>query len=179
MSFSALLTALNEYVADALVNDCGRPEPTRQLSYHGRMPNDCCTADGFLVTSWESAKVFPPDSQCVGIPQFTINIRYVVCWDIPEVGDHGVDITDEQDATWNNDALMLADVADCVMRRLQQLTCSERSTVPPDPIAEAVLAQIRPQSLRLAGVSPIVPLGGCAGVQWQLNAVVLQGPVIS
>ena len=145
-----------------------------QLSYHGRLPHDCCTDDGFLVTSWESGRTEGGAPPCAGIPSYTITIRYVVCWSVPEAGEAGVDISDGQDTTWNNDALMLADVADCVSRALVGITC-----LAADDFADAIVAQIRPQSLSFTGVSPIVPLGGCAGVQWQLNAAVRNGPVIS
>jgi hypothetical protein len=173
VSLSLLLTALNEFVGDILVNDCGRPAPTRQLSYHGRLPHDCCTDDGFLVTSWESGRSEGGGEPCAGLPAYTVNVRYVVCWDLPEVGTSGVEITDAQDTKWNNDALMLADVADCVARSLIGLTCDD------DPLASVLVALSRKQGLRYTGVSPIVPLGGCAGVQWQLNAPVRSGPVIS
>lgn len=173
MSLSLLLTALNEYVGDVIVNDCGRPPPSRQFSYHGRLPHDCCTADGFLVTNWESGRIDGGDQPCAGLPSYVVNVRYVVCWNEPEVGSGGVAVTDAQDAGWNDDALMLADVADCVARSLIALTCDT------DPLATAVVALSRKQALRYTGVSPIVPLGGCAGVQWQLSAPVRNGPVIS
>jgi hypothetical protein len=173
VSLSLLLTALNEYVGDVIANDCGRPPPSRQLSYHGRLPHDCCTDAGFLVTNWESGKPDPAAQPCAGLPSYVINVRYVVCWSMPEVGTSGVEITDAQDTTWNNDALMLADVADCVARALIGLTCTD------DPFASMVIALSRKQGLRYTGVSPIVPLGGCAGVQWQLDAPVRSGPAIS
>jgi hypothetical protein len=125
------------------------------------------------VTSWENGRTEGGDQPCAGIPFYTITLRYVVCWTEPEVGVGGVAVTDEQDATWNNDALMLADVADCVGRSLIAITCDN------DPLAAAIVAQTRATTLRYAGASPIVPLGGCAGVQWQLNAAVRNGPVIS
>lgn len=175
MSLSTLLTAVNEYVGDVLVNDCGRPEPDRQLSYHGRLPHDCCTTNGFLVTSWESGR--SSGDPCGGPPVYIVTIRYVVCWDVPEVGTTGVQITDAQDSTWNNDALMLADVADCVGRSLLDLTCAPAP--PLDVLAAAVQSEAPYRTLRLVGVSPIVPLGGCAGVQWQLEAAVSRGPVTS
>lgn len=176
MSFSALLTAVNEYVADTLVNDCGRPEPDRQLSYHGRLPHDCCTADGFLVTSWSAGRPQNRDQPCQGPPMFTVDIRYVICWDVPEVGNTGVNITDAQDSTWNNDALMLADVADCVARALARLACTDGGEQ--DDVEAAVLAELTGRP-RYTGVSPIVPLGGCAGLQWQLEVAVARGPAIS
>jgi hypothetical protein len=176
MSLSGLLTAVNEYVGDVIVNDCGRPTPSRQLSYHGRLPHDCCTADGFLVTSWESGRPGNGDSPCGGPPVYTLTLRYVVCWSVPDADEGGVDISDAQDATWNNDALMLADVADCVGRSLTDLTCS---SAPVDPMIAAILRLAPQRSLHYVGASPIVPLGGCAGVQWQLTAAVANGPVIS
>lgn len=173
MSLSLLLTSLNEYVGDVLVNDCGRPAPTRQLTYHGRLPHDCCTDDGFLVTSWESGRSEGGDQPCAGVPTYTVNVRYVVCWTSPAVGAGGVAVTDAQDTTWNNDALMLADVADCVTRSLIRLTCDD------DTLARTLVALTRKQGLRYTGVSPIVPLGGCAGVQWQLSVPVLRPQAVS
>jgi hypothetical protein len=173
VSLSALLTAVNEYVADALVNDCGVAAPTRQLSYHGRIPFDQCCPDGFLSTSWSDGNA-NGQQPCAGMPTYNIEVRYVVCWSVPEGDAGGIVLTPEQDATWNNDALMLADVADCVGRSLVRLTCDRQST---DPLDMGVLTQAG--QLSYLGVSPIVPLGGCAGVLWRLSAPVRSGPVIS
>lgn len=179
MSFSTVLVALAEYAGDVLVNDCGRPVPARVLAYHGRMPDDCCPANGTLGVYWTDGRVSPGrDLPCGGPPEFTIGIRYTTCWSEPEVDEGGVVIDQAQDEQWNSDALMLADVADCMTRALTRLLCD--TTPPPldDPFATAVLAELVNRSARFQDVTPILPSGGCAGVLWRL-IVSVRNPVVA
>ena len=171
MSLSELETAIANYVGDVLVNECGVAEPERILRYHGTLPHDCCTDDGFLVVSWErgyTTTSFPSASSggkspCPGRQVYTINVRYVVCWPAPEADSNGVQIIDN---TWDGKASILADVADCIARALSRLECNPNRD---DPFVEAVIAQTGTM-VRYIETVPITPLGACAGVQWKLYA---------
>lgn len=178
MSLSTLLTALNEYVGDVLVNDCDRPEPDLMFSYHGRPPDDCCTDAGTLSTFWALGSVSPGrETPCGGPPEFTIHIRYTTCWSIPKAGQSGVVVDDAQAARWNADALMLADVADCVTRSIVALLCAEGTSE--DPLVAAITDELVNRSARFQDTTPILPLGGCAGVLWRLIASVRNPVVVS
>lgn len=159
-----LETALAEFVGDVLVNDCGRPVPDRVLRYHGTLPNDCCTDNGVLAVSWNT--ITPQGTECSAFPQAEVRLRYVVCWPVAEVDERGVTV---DDATWDQRAAMLADVADCVTRGLLGLSCSDD-----DPLAQAVAAATVGR-IRFLAAEPITPQGGCAGVQWRLTAGVRFG----
>lgn len=170
MSLANVETALLNYVGDVLVNTCDRPVPDRVLRYHGTLPHDCCTPNGFLVSSWErryrSAR-FPnatPEANCQGVPVGIVVLRYVVCWPLPEVGTDGVRPIDD---SWDDQAAMLASVADCVEASLVRLGCGGVVT---DELAQAVVSLTGREGIRYIETTPIVPLGGCAGVQWRLYA---------
>jgi hypothetical protein len=184
MSLSGVLTALAEYVGDAIVNDCGRPVPDRVIRYHGTLPNDCCTDNGFLAVNWQTgfaSVTFPAAATgtadpCRGLPVVEVRLRYVVCWDAPEVTQQGVTVNAEQDARWDADAAMLAEVADGVTRALLRLTCE----ISLDPLFVAVMDEVGPKHwLRFVAADPIVPLGGCAGVQWRLYCGVRSAGAVS
>lgn len=184
MSLSGLMTALAEYVGDSIVNDCGRPPPDRVLRYHGVLPHDCCTDNGFLAVNWfteYASTTFPvaatgSGDPCTGLPVAEMRLRYVVCWSEPEVTQQGVTINDEQDATWDVTAGMLAEVADGVSRALLRLTCD----VSVDDLALAVVREVgAPSRLRFVACDPITPLGGCAGVQWRLYCGVRSAGAVS
>lgn len=171
MSLADVTSETVAFVADVLVNDCGRPEPDRMLTYHGVLPHDCCTEDGLLVASWSSlvlTTAFPssggPAAPCAGTLAATIAVRYVVCWKVPEVSESGVVL---EDTYWNATAMMLADVADCVTRAFARLQCA-----PPEPESPGALliAATGRDRLRFVEASPIAVSGGCAGVQFRLNA---------
>lgn len=178
MSLSGVLTALIEYVGQVLVDDCGRPTP-RVLRYHGVMPHDCCTDDGFLVGSWE--RLYPSTSfpnqtatgavPCPGIPVAVLNLRYVVCWPVPPVSENGVTLIDD---AWDAQAAMLADVADCVTRGLMRALCAPPPVT--DPLATALMLAVGRDRLRLIEATPIPAQGGCAGVQWRLYSGVALPP---
>jgi hypothetical protein len=160
MSLAAVETALAEFVGDVLVNDCGRPVPDRVLRYHGTLPHDCCTEDGFLVVSWNVLTPQGGTDQCAGWPQAELRVRYVVCWPTVDVSPSGVEI---DDAGWDEQAAMLADVAHCVTVALMSVTCDD------DPFATTLMATTVNRQLRLVATEPITPQGGCAGVQWRLT----------
>jgi hypothetical protein len=180
MSLSGVMTALAEYVGDSIVNDCGRPPPDRVLRYHGTLPHDCCTDNGFLAVNWQQqflSTIFPLQAtgsadNCAGRPVAEIRLRYVVCWPAPEVGTNGVVLEDER---WDGAAATLAEVADGVARALLRLTCEP----PLDPLGQAVVEQAGRGWLRFIGADPILPDGTCAGVQWRLYCGVRSAGAVS
>lgn len=179
MSLSALLTATVEYVGDTLVNDCGRPVPTKVMRYHGTMPDACCTADGVLSISWSSgfaSQKFPSRSSdgCTGPPVYMLEVRYVTCWaGIPDPSPQGIILPDD---TWDDDAAMLADVADCVGRALMRLSCAPDLE---DPFVAAIFAETPSRQVQYVDATPIRPSGLCAGVTWKLYAAVARGHAAS
>jgi len=183
MSLSGLMTALAEYVGDALVNDVGRPPPDRILRYHGLLPHDCCTDNGFLAVNWQQEFVsmtFPVQAtgsadNCSGRPVAEIRLRYVVCWEAPAAGPGGVVVSDEQDTRWDTTAGMLAEVADGVTRALLRVTCD----LPTDELGRAVVEACGRGWLRFVSADPILPDGTCAGVQWRLYCGVRSAGAVS
>lgn len=171
VSLSLLETAVAEYVGGVLVDECGRPEPDRILRYHGRIPADCCTDNGYLAINWESVRPKDPGGQVRGnpcLPTATLAIRYVTCWPEPELEEIGTDARDDE---WDAQSAMYADVADCVARALCRVGCAQRA---PDELTD-VLA--RCQDFAFLECVPIPPepsgLGGgagCAGVLWRVRA---------
>lgn len=168
------MTAVAEYVGDTLVNVCDRPAPDRVLRYFGTtgLPQDVqCSPDGVLSVAWDrgwGTKNFPAeDSQrgaiCPGFPTYLLAIRYDVCWKAPTITKAGVVIL--EDAQWDADAAMLADVADCVARALLRLGCPPAAT----PFAEAVLAECRLNSWAYRDVVPSLG-GGAARLTWRAFA---------
>lgn len=173
MGFPELLGAVAEYVSDSIVNDCDRPVPDRVLRYHGPIPHDCCTENGFLAVSWE--RVVPSDERntpCPGPPKTTIAMRYVVCWPIPDVGTGGVRLIDD---SWDQRAAMLADVQDCVTRALIRLSCANTG----DALWTEVLSETVCNAFRFTEAVPIPPGGGCAGVLWRASVGVRGGSAAS
>lgn len=171
MSLSGLLTAVADYVADVLVNECGRPVPDRVFRYHGRAPQDCCTDAGVLDVSWD--RLFPSTSfptaaggsePCPGAPVTPLTVRYTVCWPVPELQPTVLNV---DFAGYDALAAELADVADCVSRWLLDLSCDPFLE---DPYVAAIFDHAPRGRVRLVESSPILPAGGCAGVQWRLNA---------
>jgi hypothetical protein len=186
MSLAGLETAVVEYVGDRLVNDVGRPVPDRLVRYHGPLPHDCCTDNGFLAIHWTDGRAnaggvgssaADRDDPCVQRPFVTLVVRYVICWpDPPTV--QGVPAPDDvYFATVDQKAAMLADVEDGITRALVGLGCGLHSGVGLDPYMLAVAAQSVRRSVRFVDAAPIVPLGKCAGVQWRLHVGPLPGPV--
>lgn len=178
MSLSAVETALVDYVGDVIVNECGRPVPEHVLRYHGELPHYCCTEDGVLAIDWTLetfVSTFPTTPQrdpCAGLPVATLSIKYFVCWPaITFVDGHVVMDTD----TWDSEAAMLADVADCVARALMRLRCDPTNT---DPFVQAVLAESGRQ-VQFIDAAPMPVRGLCAGVRWRMYAAVREPSVAS
>lgn len=171
MSLSALLTAVVEYVGDSIVNDCGRPIPTKVMRYHGTMPDACCTDDGVLSISWSSgfpSATFPSRSTdpCNGPPVYTIEVRYVTCWaGIDPTATGSVILPDDQ---WDADAAILADVADCVARALTRLSCGSPDLG--DPFVAAIYEQAARGKVQWSETTIVRPGGLCAGITWKLYA---------
>lgn len=177
MSLAALETAVVEYVADVLVNGCGRPIPDQLTLYHGgALPHACCTDNGQLSVDWAQeypSTAFPAlntNDPCSGYLVTELWLRYVVCWPVAKTDPAGAPIFNEAFFTdCNAAAVMLANVADCVARALSVLEC--------DPTALAGLAlaarNAAGRRTRYMGAQPIRPQGGCAGVQWRLYSGVL------
>jgi hypothetical protein len=174
------MTATVEYVADALVNDLGRPEPDRMLLYHGNIPHDCCTDDGFLAVHWENGRAnaggtgssaSDVNDPCVQRPMVTLVVRYVVCWPDPPTRDGLPYVDAVYDASVNSTAGMLADVEDGVVRALVGLGCALNSIAGVDEaaIVEEIRRNTAGRSLRFVDATPILPSGECAGVQWRLH----------
>ena len=86
-----------------------------------------------------------------------------MCWPVPETTDNGVVILD---SSWDSRASILADHADCVARALMRLSCDPDRQ---DPFVEAIISQTG-SMVRYIETTPLVPQGGCAGVQWKLYA---------
>lgn len=180
MSLATLETALVEYVADVLVNDCGRPVPDHVLRYHDELPHYCCTDNGVLAINWTIETMvgtFPNGAQrdpCAGMPQATLNIKYVVCWPALEMIDGAVVMNVEE---WDERAAMLADVADCVSRALVALRCGAQH----EPVDEYVQAVLDESGRRVLFVdaTPMPIRGLCTGVRWRLYAQPLTPPAAS
>lgn len=171
MSLANTMTALVEYVGDRLVNECGRPIPSRVLRYHGTLPADCCTDEGDLSVSWAdgiASDVFPTGRNASAVPCaqrtiYTLTVRYRVCTPIPPVDSAGVEVSDPLDARYDLFAAMLADTADCIADALIQLSCP---VVDPDQYEGAVTDAV--QSILFRDATPILPAGGCAGLLWRV-----------
>lgn len=182
MSFSGLLTALTEYVGDVLVNDCGRPAPAKVTRYFGTqgLPQDCCDARGVLSTSWDegwASEKFPQKtvlsgSGCTGMPVYTVAIRYDVCWTPPSKVGGGLYLPMD---TWDTDAAMLADTADCVARALIRLACGGAEGA----FADAVRAAARGNAVAYVNVVPNAHPGSCARLTWHLYCGPLEETPIS
>jgi len=189
VSLSALMNGVVEFAADRIVNDAGRPVPSRILRYHGVLPHDCCTEDGFLAIHWLDGRASTDGSltssattkndPCSARPTVTLVVRYVICWPEPKLVDGLPVIDDAYDVEVNAKAGMLADVEDVVVREFLGLTCSRPNLADPnvDDPTKAIWRNIAGTSLRFLDASPILPLGKCAGVQWRLNVAPLPGPV--
>lgn len=187
MSLSSLMNGVVEYVADALVNDVGRPVPDRILRYHGALPHDCCTDNGFLAVHWDGGRAVTggtassasdKNDPCVQKPMVTLVVRYVVCWPEPPLDAEGLPYIDTTyDVTVNEKAGMLADVEDGIVRALVGLGCALNSQTTGDPaIVETIRRTSAGRSLRFADAAPILPSGKCAGVLWRLHVAPLPGP---
>lgn len=180
MSLSTLLTSVAEYVGDQLVNGCCLAVPDRVIRYHGPIPHDCCSDSGFIAVSWErqyASAQFPVEtstqtSPCAGPMAVVVSVRFVKCWQIPDVDENGVRLADD---TWDADAATLADISDCISRALIALACNpDRS----DPFVDAVMDHTDPPgsmtpSVRFLEAKVIADQGGCAGVEWRLICRVL------
>lgn len=184
MSLSALMNAVVEYVGDRLVNDVGRPVPDRMLRYHGTLPHDCCTDDGFLAVNWTDGRASDEgtgsaaskrNDPCAQRAMVTLVVRYVICWPDPPTVEGVPVVDDAYDTEVNMKAGMLADVEDGITRALVALGC--RGAGPVDQYEAAVWRNHAGTSLRFVDASPILPLGKCAGVQWRLHVAPLPGPV--
>lgn len=166
MSLSGVMTALAEYVGDELVNTCDRPAPDRVLRYFGTagLPQDCCTEKGVLSVSWSrgaASKNFPQESRevpCPGKPLYTLEVRYDVCWPVPNVDANGIDIIDD---AWDELAAVLSDVADCVARALLRISCRDQQTEKGAALIEALHCN----DFVYRDVVPQIG-GGCARLTW-------------
>lgn len=179
MSLSGMLTALVEYTADVIVNDCGRPVPTKVMRYHGTMPDACCTDDGVLSISWSNgypSKDFPSRATdpCTGPPVYSIEVRYVTCWAGIDPSPEGVILPDDR---WDTDAAILADLADCVNRGYLRLSCGNPDM--DDPFIAAVFAQTLRNHVRWYDTTIVRPSGLCAGITWKLYAAIARGEAAS
>lgn len=184
MSLSGMMNAGATYVARALV-EAGVDEPRRLLRYHGNLPHDCCDEAGFLSVSWADGRATDSgtgsassktNDPCAQWPMVTLAFRYVVCWPNPPEDDRGLPyIDDGYDVEVNAKAGLLADVEDAVVRALVRLTCA-RATPQTDPEAYAFWQHCA-RSPRFLDAAPILPSGGCAGVQWRLHVAPTPGPV--
>lgn len=186
MSFSGLLTSVAEYVGETLVDDCGRPPPTRVLRYHGTagLPWDCCTDDGILSVGWDQEFVSDPfpsqwrgSSDGPGVMAAALTVRYVVCWTAPEVnGTTGrLVLTDAVYDRFDATTAMLAEVADCVGRALLRLNCA----APTSDVQLDVLAASGCNRFAYQNVVPTGPQGSCAGLLWRAYAGVVPGGSLS
>lgn len=173
MSLSALLTAVVEYVGDELVNTCDRPAPGRVLRYFGTagLPQDLgCDSDGVLSISFDRgypSEAFPADSSsrppsCTAFPVYVVAIRYDVCWTEPEIDPDGITLIDD---TWDADAAMLSDVADCIARALIHLTCGTATSEKAQAVVDA--ARGCDKGLAYKEVVPSVG-GGAARIVWRM-----------
>lgn len=180
MSLPGLLTAYAEYIADVLVNECGRPVPDRLLRYHTRAPDDLCSDAGSLAVWWDAGvptNNFPQSAAgaagppCGVMPMYTLTARYVVCWPAPEDTGDPEQPVELLDTEWDATAAMLAGVADCVTRFLIRLGCTTSRNEPwSTPAGRALVAQCARQSFRFTSASPTIPGGTCAGVEWTCYA---------
>lgn len=166
MTLGAALTAYAELVGDVLVNDCGEEVPGRVLRYHGHaVPDDIdCSKNGILSVWWEPSIVpLNLGKPCSGFPVVTLSARWVVCWKVADVKPGSISL---HDAIWDADAGRLADVAECVARALMGLSCG----TPQSDHARALLVLLRGDpKATFVGASPVAPLGGVAGLKWQIK----------
>lgn len=177
MSLATLMTALVEYAADVIQNDCDRPAPDRVLRYHNDLPHFCCTDNGVVSISWANlygSQSFPANNQgdpCGAMLVTTIALKYLWCY---PVVDRRSWATDENFALFDERAAVLADVAECVTRGLLTLSCDPDLG---DPYVAAVVAAAGQKRVRLIEAAPLAVLGGCTGVRWRLYAGVREPPV--
>jgi len=167
MTLAAALTAYAELLADVLVNDCDASMPTRILRYHGgHVPEDIGCSDGLLSVWWEDPlePLTLGREPCPGFPQVVLAARWAVCWKLADVDADGVTLFDD---TWDLDAAVLADAAECVARALMRLACV---VDPTDVKALALLALTmgRPPVLFISA-TPSPPSGGVATVEWRVR----------
>jgi hypothetical protein len=176
VSLPAILSSLAEYLGDVLVNECGQPVPDRVLRYHGNLPADQCCDNGTLSVSWaegHATDTFPVtavnrlNDPCAAAPVFTLVARYMICWPVPEVDTGGVNVTPVQDQDYDAVAQRLEQVAEGVARALIRLECPAATQ---DSVAVGLVAGSVRGWLRFIDVTPILPSGGCAGVQWRVYA---------
>lgn len=165
MGLADVLTAYANLVSDVLVNDCGAPLPGRILRYHGPAPDDMeCSTDGILSVWWDDLNDSDP-KHCAGVPQVVLGARWVRCWKQAEVDQGTMTLFDE---TWDADAALFADSAECVARVLMQLACV--SKVPGsvnDDKMRALLDIIRAPVF--LGARRHGPQSNAAGVDWRLR----------
>lgn len=177
MSLSALATAVVDYVADVIVNDCAQPSPRWIMRYHGkRLPEIAMVIppEGILFVSEEqeyTTAQFPvpaamrPDV-IVSEPVTLLTIRYVVCWPQPKMkGDGNLIFTQELRDDWDTISATLMDVGDVVQRALMNLNCKRE--VPDDEADLAALIERSCHGVRFRETTPIDPQGALAGVMWQ------------
>lgn len=176
MSLSAVTTALAEYVADVLVNECDRPIPGRILRYWGieGVPQDwACDDNGVLSVAVDrgfASKEFPIDSAtrpepCAGMPAYVVAIRYDICWKVVKASKTGLELYDEQH---DADSAMLMDIADSIMRALLRLQCKgiENDNLKAKAVVET-LRQTNDLALRFREVVPS-KTGSSARLTWRV-----------
>lgn len=178
---SEAMTALAEFVADRIINRCGMPLPQgfRILRYHGGPPpEDLDCGGGYLAVWWEGPAFAPTDqagprAQCPGPLTVVLGVKYVQCWQPADVDEDGITL---HDTTWDADAAVLADLAQCITNHLLVFSCDDMDGLFSDEAYQEVARTLL--RLRFLGVTPAAPQGAAASITWRVAGVV-QSPSVS
>ena len=172
MSLADMLSAYAEIIADALINDCDADideTKFRVMRYHAHaVPEDVlCTKDGVLCVWWENIR--PKNlgnAQCSAFPMVILHAKWYTCW--KEATTNGNKMTYYYDQN-DEDAARLAEIAECVSRRLMDTACAQVNSVSveSDPLAYAFLTLA--DKPRFLDCTPSGALGGAASLHWRIE----------
>lgn len=166
-------------IAEEITEECDLTpaidiETLRYLRYHGHaIPDNIeCDPNGLLSAWWENLKPKSP-GDCAGGLVVTLNAKFAMCWKQADVGQKSMTIHYDQN---DSDAARLAQIAECVSRRLLAVVCTQVNAVNEmdDPTAHAFLE--RGRDMQFLGATPGGAQGGVAWINWRVDTRVIAVP---
>lgn len=182
MSLADMLTTYAEIIAQELAYECVDdidPDKLRVLRYHAHaIPEDIlCTKDGVLCVWWENIRPKSTTTPCPGFPVVILHAKWYTCWKEADVNASGKTMKvhyAENDA----DAGRLAEIAECITRRLMNLACTAPNAVSEedDPLMFAFLQMADgPAFLDCTSAGA---LGAAASLHWRIQTGIFYVPTV-
>lgn len=167
-----MLTAYANIISQVMVRECVDDideTKLRVLRYHGHaIPEDVtCTGDGVLCVWWENILPKSTTTPCPAFPVVVLHAKWYTCWKEATVTGNKMTVHyDDNDA----DAARLAEIAECVTRRLMDIACLSGVNAvdeDDDPQAHAFLTLAdKPAFL---DCTPGGASGGAASLHWRVR----------